>query len=113
MSRENASIYKGTVCDDCVDYAPWSIREFAAQVHIQHHDMTVELKPNTHELIARDTMQLAGPFRESKAVRLLLNPVLEIDEVVVGGEVITYWEEVLHQQSQDANLDTRTTGSHD
>ena len=77
----------------------------AAEVHIQHHDITVELKPDTHELIARDTMLLIGPFRESKAVRLLLNPALEIDQVLVGNEILNYWEEVLHQQSQDANVE--------
>lgn len=77
----------------------------AAEVQIQHHDLTVELNPATHELIAHDIMQLIGPFRETKAVRFLLNPVLEIDQVLVGTEVIKYWEEVLHQPSQDTNVE--------
>ncbi len=68
----------------------------AAEPRIQHHELVVELDPASHTIAAQDTIQLVGVPENAPTIHLSLNPDLEIEEIVVGGVPVDYWEEALH-----------------
>lgn len=73
-----------------------SVSGYAADLKIQHHELVVELDPSSHVIVAQDTIQLVGLPEDQPTVHLSLNPNLEIEEVLVGGGPLNYWEEALH-----------------
>jgi aminopeptidase N len=84
----------------------------AAELKIQHHELVVELNPIDHTITAQDTIQLVGVPDDDPVVHLSLHPDLEIKKVLVGEEVLDYWEESLHNlkdshSSEESQL-TRT-----
>lgn len=72
------------------------VSSVAAELKIQHHDLAVELDPSSHTIIAQDTIQLVGLPKDNSVIHLHLNPDLEIEEVLVGGGPLDFWEEALH-----------------
>ena len=68
----------------------------ASELKILHHELVVNLDPATHSIVARDTIKLAGVSDEVPVVYLSLNPNLEIEEVLVGNDLLNFWEEALH-----------------
>ncbi len=81
-----------------------------AAVTIQHHDLHIELRPESHTIIARDTIQLAGCPDAEQMVHVQLNPDLEIEEIVLADGPLLFWEESLHSgtNKQGAPRWTRT-----
>lgn len=77
-------------------WAGGGVLSHAAELKIQHHDLVVELDPSSHTIIAQDTIQLVGLPKDNSVIHLHLNPDLEIEEVLVGGGPLDFWEEALH-----------------
>ncbi|MDT7043398.1 M1 family metallopeptidase [Candidatus Nitronereus thalassa] len=67
----------------------------AAELIIQHHELVVELNPTNHTITGQDTIQLVGVPGDHPVVHLNLHPDLEIQEVLVGGKALDFWEEAL------------------
>jgi len=78
----------------------------AADVTIRHHELHVELRPESHTIIARDTIRLTG--HGGQVLHLRLNPALEIDEIVLADAVIPFWEEDLPSAKNKLDAGTRT-----
>ena len=86
----------------------------AAGVTARHHDLQVELRPESHTIIARDTIRLTGHSNAGQVLRVQLNPDLEIEEIVLSNGPLPFWEEDLPSASnkQDASGWTRTIDIH-
>ena len=65
----------------------------ASAVTIRHHDLHVELRPESHTIMARDTIHLTGPAAQVLHVRL--SPNLEIEEMLLVDGPVLRWEEDL------------------
>ena len=80
----------------------------ASELKILHHELVVNLDPATHSIVARDTIKLAGVSDEVPVVYLSLNPNLEIEEVLVGNDLLNFWEEALHSVKRaDSSSESR------
>ncbi len=66
----------------------------AADVAVRHHDLHVELHPESHMIVARDTIHLTAD--PESVVHLQLNPDLEIEEIALADGPVLFWEESLH-----------------
>lgn len=67
----------------------------AADFRIQHHDLRIDLQPETHTIMAQDTIRLvASPAADqpNQIVHVQLHPSLEIEEVLVDKEPVRFWE---------------------
>ena len=86
----------------------------AAGVTVRHHDLQVELQPETHMIIARDTLRLTAHAAAGQVIHVQLNPDLEIDEIVLSNGPVPFWEEDLPSagNKQDASGWTRTIDIH-
>jgi len=69
----------------------------ASDVKIHHHELVVELDPSSHTILAQDTIHLTGTPEEEPRIHLRLHPDLDIEEVVVEGDPLLFWEEALHE----------------
>ena len=67
----------------------------AADVTIRHHDLHVELQPESHTIIARDTIRLTGHPNVASVLHVNLNPNLEIEEILLADGPLLIWEEDL------------------
>jgi len=82
----------------------------AAELKIQHHDLVVELDPSRHTLIAQDTIQFVGLPEDDPIIHLRLNSDLEIEEILVGGGPLDFWEEALHvSKGKQGSSETHAT----
>ncbi len=78
-----------------------SLTVHAADVTIRHHDLHVELSPETHTMIAHDTLELAGGLAADPAghsdtgpvVHVRLHRDLAIQDIVLANGVIPLWKE--------------------
>ena len=86
----------------------------AAGVTVRHHDLQVELRPETHTIIARDTLRITGHSTAGQVLHVQLNPDLEIEEIVLSNGPLPFWEEDLPSADnrQDASGRTRTIDIH-
>ncbi len=80
----------------------------AADVTIRHHDLHVELRPGSHTIIARDTIQLTGRPDAGQVLHVRLNPDLEIEEILLADGPLLIWEEDLPSAKNKASGGTRT-----
>lgn len=86
----------------------------AAGVTVRHHDLHVELRPESHTIMARDTIRLTGHSDGGQVLHVQLNPDLEIEEIVLSNGPLLFWEEDLSSSDnkQDASGWTRTIDIH-
>ena len=79
---------------------------WAQDMNILHHDLTVTIHPEHHELMAEDTLKLKrGTHDPSIPIRLLLNPTLIVKEVRIDDRRVPFKEP--EQESHST-----TQGSH-
>ena len=78
----------------------------ASDVTIRHHDLHVEFQPESHTIIARDTIRLSGHVGQVLHVRL--NPNLEIEEILLVDGPVLRWEEDLPSAGNNQQAGTRT-----
>ena len=70
-----------------------SLTAQAAGVTIRHHDLHIELQPESHTIMARDTIQLTGRPDAGQVLHVRLNPDLEIEEILLTDGPVLFWEE--------------------
>ena len=100
--------------------AAWGISLFmslpaqATGVTVRHHDLQVELQPETHTIIAHDTLRLTGHSATGQVLHVQLNPDLEIREIVLSNGTSLFWEESLPaaDNKQDVSGWTRVIDVH-
>ncbi|MCH7614716.1 MAG: hypothetical protein IH978_03105 [Nitrospinae bacterium] len=91
-------------------WAGVGVSGYAAELKIQHHELVVELYPSSHTIVAHDTIQLVGLPESEPIIRVSLNPSLDIEEVLVGGGPLNFWEEALYSSpGRDDSSDSQLT----
>ena len=72
-----------------------SLTVHAADFTIQRHDLEIELRPDTHEIVAQDTIRVSGGPGADQVIHLELHPGLEIEEVLVEKAPVRFWEDTV------------------
>ena len=72
-----------------------SLTVHAADFTIQRHDLEIELRPDTHEIVAQDTIRVSGGPGADQVIHLELHPGLEIEEVLVEKASVRFWEDTV------------------
>ena len=80
----------------------------AKDVTIRHHDLRVELRPESHTIIARDTIRLTGRPDAGQVLRVRLNPALAIEEILLADGSVPFWEEDVPSADNTREAGTRT-----
>ncbi|NKB81241.1 MAG: hypothetical protein GKS05_04995 [Nitrospirales bacterium] len=66
---------------------------WAEAFRIEHHTLDLQLNPDSHSLIVRDSIMLAGTETSAHTIRLVLNQALHVDAVTLDSQAISYTEE--------------------
>lgn len=83
-----------------------SLTVLAQDVTIRHHDLHVEFRPESHTIIARDTIRLTG--HDWQVLRVRLNPALAVEEILLADGSVSFWEEDLPSAANKLEAGTRT-----
>ncbi len=70
-----------------------SLTAQAAAVTIRHHDLRVELRPESHTMIARDVIRLTGRPDAGQVLSVRLNPDLAIEEMRLTDGPALLWKD--------------------
>ena len=78
-----------------------SLNVHAADVTIQRHDLEIELRPDAHEIVARDTIRVIGGPGADEVIRLHLHPALAVDAALVEKAPVRFWDDTVDSDTAD------------